>query len=180
MRPHRPIGIIIHHTAVKQNPRIPVERKMQGLQAFSQRPGQVTKTLRKPAWPDVPYHFYVAVSGRIAEGRDARFAGDTNTNYDPAGYLQVVVEGEFGKDTPSAEQLASLRKLLATLMVGWNLPIKALTTHKDHASTDCPGRNFMTAWPQLRANVIEQRGAVVAARCASGPSADFAQLYCGR
>jgi hypothetical protein len=178
LKPHRPVGIIIHHTAVRQNPKIPVEKKMRGLQAFSQRPGQVTKSLRKPAWPDVPYHFYVAVSGRIAEGRDVRYAGDTNTNYDPAGYIQVVVEGEFGKENPSAEQLAALRKLLAALMVAWNFPVKALGTHRDHASTDCPGRNFTAVWPRLRADAAEERRAAIAARCAGGASADFARLYC--
>ena len=175
--PHTPVAIIIHHTGERQNRRIPVETKMRNLQTFSQRPGQVG-THAKPAWPDVPYHFYIDVTGRIAEGREVRFAGDTNTGYDTRGYIQVVVEGDFDREQPAPEQMSALRDLLVWLSLSWNVPTEKISVHKDHAPTSCPGRNFMAMLPTLRAGVLSQRGDVVARLCTRAPSAAARQPYC--
>jgi hypothetical protein len=130
---------------------------MRALQSFSQRAGKVSSTSDKPAWPDVPYHFYIDVTGRIAEGRDVNFAGDTNTSYNPAGYLQVVLEGNFDKHTPAPEQLAALRLLLVGLIHTFDLGTHQISVHSNHASTDCPGSHFMSYLPQILAEVAKAR-----------------------
>ena len=152
MKAQTPREIIIHHTSVRQQPKISLERKMRGLQGFSQRAGKVG-TRRKPAWGDVPYHYYIGVSGRIGEGRDINFAGDTNTRYSTKDRVQVVLEGYFDKEQPNAKQLASLNALTLALARKYKIPASKITGHNDHASTDCPGKHLKIHLPALRAAV---------------------------
>jgi hypothetical protein len=77
LKSHRPVSIVVHHTGVAQNTHRSFPEKLRNLQAYSQR------ELR---WPDLPYHYYIDLRGSIAEGRDVRFTGDTNTNYDTRGH----------------------------------------------------------------------------------------------
>ena len=138
MRRHEIRGLILHHTSIRRQPKLSIERKMLGLQGFSQRVGKVGSR-NKPAWGDVPYHFYIGASGRIAEGRDLAYAGDTNTAYDTDGWIQLVVEGEFTKEAPSARQVESLRRIIKALTAAYNLRPSNITAHDDHAQTNCPG-----------------------------------------
>ncbi len=149
MTRHDPKAIIVHHTSVRQQPRVSLERKMRGLQGFSQREGKVAGR-HKPAWGDVPYHFYIGVSGRVAEGRSLAFAGDTNTSYDTSGYIQIVVEGDFTKEEPSAGQVDALRRLVADLKSRFGIPGARISGHNDHADTNCPGPSLKKLIPSLR------------------------------
>lgn len=149
MRRHKISGLMLHHTSVRQQPRVSLERKMRGLQDFSMRPGRVGKR-RKPIWGDVPYHFYIGVSGRVAEGRSLEYAGDTNTHYNTDGWIQVVVEGDFKKNHPTVAQIASLTQLFRQLRSKYGIPTSRIAGHNDLASTDCPGPHLKTYLPSLR------------------------------
>lgn len=149
MKRHKVSGLMLHHTSVRQQPRISLEKKMRGLQGFSMRPGRVGKR-KKPTWGDVPYHFYIGVSGRVAEGRNLAYAGDTNTRYSTDGWIQVVVEGDFKKNHPTAAQLTSLKRLFKQLRSKYGIPANRISGHNDHASTDCPGPNLKKYLPSLR------------------------------
>ena len=101
--------ITIHHTATAQKPDVEIAVKLRNLQAFSQRDDKLDTGKFKPAWFDIPYHYYIAVDGKIAEGREIEYAGDTNTEYDPTGHALVVVEGSFNREQPTAKQVRSSR-----------------------------------------------------------------------
>jgi N-acetyl-anhydromuramyl-L-alanine amidase AmpD len=142
MKQHSPVCVTIHHTAARQNNRRSLAEKMRALQRFSTHPEKLANGKVKPAWPDVPYHFYVGADGKIAEGRNVDFVGDTNTNYNPAGHIQVVLEGNFEVERPTSDQLQSTVRLLAWLCREHKIPPSRVGRHSDYASTACPGKYF--------------------------------------
>jgi hypothetical protein len=153
MQAHAPREIIIHHTAEKQQPRQTLQKKLQKLQRFSQTQGSVNGA-PKPAWGDVPYHFYVDAAGRIGEGRDINYAGDTNTAYDTKNRIQIVLEGHFDQERPTLPQLRALDRLVIWLAARYRVPATRILGHNDHvATTDCPGRNLQSYLPLLRRKV---------------------------
>ena len=150
MSAHAPSRITVHHTGVRSNARLSLEQKLRNLQAFSQREDKLASGRTKPQWPDVPYHYYIDIEGRIGEARDVRYKGDTNTEYDPAGHILVVVEGNFEQETPTAAQLTSLRRMVLWLASEWKVPAARIQSHKDYARTDCPGVNLYREMAGLR------------------------------
>lgn len=152
-KPHSIRFITIHHTAELQKPGRAIEAKMQSLQNFSQSVSKLASGKTKPAWFDVPYHFYIAVDGKIAEGRELAFAGDTNTDYDPTGHALVVLEGNFETEQPTAEQLVSLDKMTLWLAEKFKVSAVDVKAHNDYAQTACPGVNLKKLMSDLRAKV---------------------------
>lgn len=150
MRAHTLSRLTIHHTGTNQNFNRTVADKLRGLQLFSQRDDSLASGRLKPAWPDVPYHFYVGIDGVVGEGRDWRYAGDTNTEYDPAGHLLVVVEGNFQKDTLTTAQRRTLDAIIPALARSFRIPVDRLASHRDYAQTECPGANLYAELPRYR------------------------------
>lgn len=153
MQEHKPVFITIHHTGTPQKPSRKIEDKLLSLQQFSQREDKLDSGKIKPAWPDVPYHFYIDCHGQIAEGREIQYVGDTNTEYDPTGHILVVLEGNFENEVPSAEQLASMQHLVAWLSQHWHISSKQIKGHQDYAKTQCPGKNLESRLVELRASL---------------------------
>lgn len=150
MREHRIERITIHHTATRQNTTRSLADKLRGLQAFSQRDDSLGDGRRKPAWADIPYHYYIAVDGSVGEARSWRYVGDSNTPYDPTGHLLIVVEGNFEDEQLTEAQLRALESLVLTFARRFAVPGERLGAHKDYASTRCPGRNLYAELPRLR------------------------------
>lgn len=142
--------ITIHHTATPQKKDVSIATKMRNLQAFSQRDDKLDTGKAKPAWFDIPYHYYISADGKIAEGREIEYAGDTNTEYDPTGHALVVVEGSFNKEEPTAEQIESLKRIVAWLARKYKVPAVNIKGHNDYAQTGCPGENLKKLFPEIK------------------------------
>ena len=149
MQEQKPAEIIIHHTAERQQPKLSLEVKLRGLQGFAMKPGKVG-LLSKPAWGDVPYHYYIDVSGKIGEGRDPGFAGDGVTNFENDDRIQIAVEGDFEKEEPSKAEIESLTKLVVWLAAKYAVVPENIAGHGDYDQTNCPGRAMKPVLEELR------------------------------
>ncbi len=123
---------------------------MKALQQFSQKESPLADGRMKPSWADIPYHLYVDVHGEVAEGREVNYAGDSNTAYDPAGHLLVVVEGNFEEEEITPKQMKTLELLVPALAKQYRIPADSIATHKDFAQTACPGKKLYEQIPHLQ------------------------------
>lgn len=149
---HRISYITIHHAGVATNFKRTLKDKLVGLQAFSQREDKLADGRTKPAWIDIPYHYYIDWQGHIGEGRPVQWAGDTNTEYNPKGHFLIVLEGSFDTEKPTQAQLKAAKNLTQWAMERYSVPVSKVATHKDYAKTDCPGANLYRWMDWIRSN----------------------------
>jgi hypothetical protein len=94
-------------------------------------------------WIDIPYHYIIDLKGKVYEGRDIMYAGDTNTEYDPTGHALIEVVGNFEEVEPNQYQLEAVINTMTWLAMKYNVPADSIRAHKDYSSiTDCPGKNL--------------------------------------
>ena len=122
----------IHHTASLSRHNAKSPKRLKGYQRYHQRQG----------WADLAYHFFIDLKGNVYEGRRLTCAGDTFTQYDPAGHLLVVLDGNFENQKPTPEAIDALTTLLAWAAKTFNVPLKSLAGHRDLTATACPGHHL--------------------------------------
>ena len=133
--PHRITHVTLHHTGSPEplrpdeDPRV----KLQGLQSWGARDRN---------WWDVPYHYLIDLEGRVYEGRDWHFMGETNTTYDPEGHFLISVIGNYGKQPATAAQLSAIADLMAWAVARFGVPIERIGGHYNYAGTSCPGEHL--------------------------------------
>jgi hypothetical protein len=133
--PHEIRSLVLHHSgdAEPLRPDDDVVGKLRRLQSWS-------RTDRN--WWDLPYHYLVDLDGRIYEGRDHHFAGDTNTRYDPRGHLLISVMGNYNLQEPTRAQVDALSRFFAWAMSELEVPADSIRGHADVADTSCPGEGL--------------------------------------
>lgn len=133
-------GIVIHHTAG----RTPVEADepmiLKNIQSFH---------MNDMKWGDIAYHYLIAPSGKIYEGRNPKFTGDSGTKYHTNGLLMICFVGTYDKRLPTPKARYSLKKLIKNRLAYYRLVESNVCCHRDLAQTDCPG-NALYAWVQLQ------------------------------
>lgn len=120
----------IHHTASPEPNPADAAAQIWSHQQFHQG---------ERGWADIAYHFLIGPTGEIYEGRHYSFAGETGTNYDPAGHFLVAIDGDFSGGSPNDAQIQAAAELFAWAAVIFELPVSSLGGHRDFAQTACPG-----------------------------------------
>lgn len=133
-RAHVPTRITLHHGGVAfLRDRDPIQY-LRNLQTWSRN---------TRGWADIPYHYLIDLDGRVYEGRNVLFAGDTNTEYDPKGHALIVVLGNFEEVEPNPAQLEAVVSTMTMLARRFNLSADIIAGHKDFsAQTACPGKSL--------------------------------------
>jgi N-acetyl-anhydromuramyl-L-alanine amidase AmpD len=98
--------------------------------------------MEKKRWPDLPYHFKIDFKGRIYRGREIRYAGDTNTAYNPLGHALICLMGNYERQVVNEKQLRAVVRLCAWLCQRYGVSSSRIKGHKDYTKTLCPGRKF--------------------------------------
>jgi hypothetical protein len=129
MVPHTLERLTLHHTAARLDSHADAPARARSHQAFHQGEG----------FADLAYHFLVDTAGTILEGRSVAFAGETFTEYDPAGHFLVCCEGNYDLQDPTDDQLASVADLFAWAVRTHSVEPETLGGHRDYAATSCPG-----------------------------------------
>lgn len=133
--PHHITHVTLHHTGDAQplRPEDDVAAKLRALQSWGARDRN---------WWDVPYHFLLGLDGKIFEGRDYHFMGETNTAYDPGGHFLISVVGNYERQEPTQAQLNVIADMMAWALDEFDLPLDRIGGHYNYADTGCPGKNL--------------------------------------
>lgn len=161
---HRLDRLTLHHTAVRLPSSALAPSRLRRHQRYH----------RDQGWIDIAYHYAVDLAGNVYELRDPDVPGDTFTDYDTNGHLQVVCEGDFQAQEPTDAMVDGLAGLLAALARRHGLSPATLDTHRAYApSTTCPGDRLLARLDDVRTTVRRLHAAQDAAlelRC--GPEAE--------
>ncbi len=130
--PHRITRVTLHHTGSPQplRPDEDPRDKLRGLQSWGARDRN---------WWDVPYHYLIDLDGRIYEGRDWRYMGETNTTYDPEGHFLISVIGNYERQEATTAQVEAIANLMAWAITRFDVPVERIGGHYNYAQTGCPG-----------------------------------------
>lgn len=142
MRRHVPARVTVHHTGP------PAYRGSPDAASYL-RVIQLFHTGPERRWPDLAYHLLIGLDGAVWEGRDLAFAGDSATEYDPAGHLLVALLGDYEVQQPNPGQIDALRDTVSWLLQTYELDPAAIAGHRDYAATACPGVNLYRRLPAL-------------------------------
>lgn len=131
--PHVPSQMTLHHTAVVLGDNRNITSRLRQHQAYHQD---------QQGWVDIAYHLGVDRNGNIFELRAPEIAGDTATNYDPAGHFLVVCEGDFDQEVATEAQLHGAAVAFAWAAQQFGILTSTLAGHHDYTSTSCPGADL--------------------------------------
>jgi hypothetical protein len=147
--------IIVHHSATTTG----------GAAAFD-------KMHRAKGWDELGYDFVIGngtdtgngqieVGSRWVKQKIGAHAKTSDNRFNEYG-IGICLVGNFDVERPSPEQLKSLDKLIAYLMVTYHITPDNILRHKDTKVTDCPGT-------YLNIELVKRQSAAIAGASLASP-----------
>lgn len=125
------VDLWVHHTTGAAPPETASQDQegslVRGFQAFHMGPQR--------GWSDIGYHYLVAPSGRVYEGRGKNVSGahSPGKNHEPS----VALIGDYSTVAPTDAQHRAVHELADHLRAG------DLRGHRENTQTSCPGNAAM-------------------------------------
>ncbi|MCB9838658.1 MAG: N-acetylmuramoyl-L-alanine amidase [Phycisphaeraceae bacterium] len=117
----------------------------------AQRLEQIRKAHLNRDFGDIGYHFIIDPTGNVWEGRPLTWQG-AHVAHQNEHNIGVMCLGNFEVQRPTDTQLSALDRFVAKLMRQYRIPVREIKTHRELASTACPGRNLQPHMNQARAS----------------------------
>ncbi|MGF1511699.1 MAG: N-acetylmuramoyl-L-alanine amidase [Myxococcota bacterium] len=146
---HEPREITLHHTASSVRDDDDAASHVRILQTFHQE-GR--------GWCDIGYHFLIAPSGEVFEGRPLHRTGAHVAGHN-LGNIGVALLGCFDShgctspEWPTKEAVEAVRRLTEHIADvaggGFEVPV---APHRAHAQTLCPGSRVIARWNTLQSS----------------------------
>lgn len=106
---------------------------------------------------DIGYHFIIDPMGGVWEGRPLSWQG-AHVAHQNEHNIGVMCLGNFEVQRPTSAQLEGLDQFVASLMRTYQIPVRQIKTHRELASTDCPGRNMQPHMNAVRRGPLARVG----------------------
>lgn len=135
--------VVVHHTAffVTDAVKASVTNKTSWNAAVAHVHQAQDLHKRVRGWSDVGYHYMIDWKGRIFQGRPVDRLG-AHTEGNNRGSIGVVLLGDFSRQRPTLEQVASLKTLLRWLLSVHGISPKSIQGHNQFKYTLCPGKSL--------------------------------------
>ncbi|MEM1424813.1 MAG: peptidoglycan recognition family protein, partial [Planctomycetota bacterium] len=106
---------------------------------------------RGRGWGDIGYHYVVDPAGRIWQGRPLEWQG-SHVGAQNQGNVGICVLGNYERQRPTIAQLDMIESFTAQLMRTHGVSLREVYTHRELASTACPGRFLQPRLVAMREN----------------------------
>lgn len=152
----RPTGLVIHHMATPNTAATSL--------AHADRLARICQAdhMDRAGFDDSGQHFTVTRGGHCLEGRTGslaalragdRYVKGAHVRGGNTGRLGIECEGTYTAAVPPAAQYRALVQLAAHICRQYGIDPAAITGHRDHVATACPGDAFHAHLSTLRRDV---------------------------
>lgn len=139
-----PYRVSVHHTVQPDADDGDAPARMRQMQAYH---------MDSNGWCDIGYHFVVAQSGKIYQGRSDEQRPGAHVGNQNAGNIGVSFIGNYQRDQPPQVQLDAGKDILSwirtTYDIQWDTDFVKGHRQWPGQSTDCPGDNLLAKLPEL-------------------------------